>query len=280
LSFTAPGQVGFVVSGRRAPAERRPAVWLVSIAITPPPESGFRFVSDALDITSSDTRVRPDGLASTSQRLATASWVEIAKLGPTPQDAAQRALDAQPESFVSEALLVAEGIAGSPGALRVALPPVQTARLRLEAPAQVPTADAAGLQAVHHESGPFTWSGRFLQRPGAAQDQVRFELQIKARTAEPWRIAVPVLRITDAATGETREHALREMQASLRYPVTIDTKLRGPSARLLVVLPLVASRPNYGVQLPAYEVHGQRYRLEPIELEVSQYDAGGEPLDC
>ena len=62
--------------------------------------------------------------------------------------------------------------------------------------------------------------------------------------------------------------------------MTIDTKLRGASARLLVVLPLVASRPNYGVQLPAYEVHGQRYRLEPIELEVRQYDAGGEPLDC
>ena len=109
---------------------------------------------------------------------------------------------------------------------------------------------------------------------------MRFELRINAHTVEPWRVAAPVLRITDAATGETREHALAEMQASLRYPVSIDTKLRGPSARLLVVLPLLPSRPRYAVQLPAYEVHGQRYRLEPIELEVSQYDAGRERLDC
>jgi hypothetical protein len=280
LSFSTPGQVGFVVSGRRAPADRRPAAWLVSIAITPPPDSGFRFISDALDVTSSDARVRPDALASTSQRLTATSWIEIPKLGPTPQDAAQRALDAQPEAFVSEALLEAEGIAGLPDRLRVALPAVQTASARLEAPPQELTADAAGSRAMQHESGPFNWSGRFLQPPGAASNQVRFELQISARTVEPWRIAAPVLRITDAATGETREHALAEMQASLRYPVTIDTKLRGSSARLLVVLPLLSSRPRYAVQLPAYEVHGQRYRLEAIELEVSQYDPGREPLDC
>jgi hypothetical protein len=322
LSFVAPGQLKVAVSAQRPARDRNRPVWLVSIDLTPPSDAGFRFLSDALHVAGGrdepGDRIKPDVVARSSQRLPARTWIEIPRLGPTSQAAAQRALDDRPGSDVVEVSLGIGELPGTPRRIRVVLPTAQTAGQRFEVPVQELAADsdepaaqtlrspgyvaalaeretACHMQtpqlaceniprydpySFRQESGPFTYLGRFWNFRGAKQEPLRFELQVQARTAQPWQIVDPVVRITDVASGETRAHAFDEMQVSVRYPAALDTHLRGHAPQMLITVPLARSRPRYFVQLPPYVVHGRRYEVKLIELEQRLFDAGLEPFNC
>jgi hypothetical protein len=262
-------------------------------------------------------RVRPNAVARSTQRLPASAWVQIPRLGPTSEETALRALEERPGADVAEAQLGPAALPGPARRLQVVLPPVQTAGARFEAPVQEVTAsaDESGPSALRtpeyaatlaqreascrsetptltcgnipkldpysfrYESGPFTYLGRFWSSPDDGQGAVRFALDLQARTAQPWRIAEPVLRITDEATGETRTHALEEMHVSLGYPVALDTHLRGATPSMRINVPLRRSLTRYFIHLPPYVLHGRRHAVEPIELQL-RIDGPVEQFNC
>jgi hypothetical protein len=321
LSFSAPGEVKLMVSARRNQGEPA-AGWLLSIRIEPPAGSGFRFVSDTVEVASSagaaGDRLRPKVLATSSQQLPANAWIDIARLGPTSQDIAAQALAAEAGLEVGVARAAGDGGAGAPQRLRVVLPALQTARQRIEVPPLELSADASasGVQTLRsadyaqalaqrearcraqtperacenigkhdpysfrHESGPFTYLGRFWNFVGETPQPLRFELEVQARTTESWRIVEPILRLQEGADGTSQQRALDRVNVTLRYPVPLDTRLRGAGAAMLIELALPASHSRHFVQLPSYDVNGLRYRLQPIELEQRRFDGGIEPFNC
>jgi len=79
-------------------------------------------------------------------------------------------------------------------------------------------------------------------REAAADRPLRFELTVRARTAQPWRLVEPAVRMTELATGETREEAFAQMHVSLRYPVPLDAELRGQASELSITVPMPQPR--------------------------------------
>ena len=322
LSFIAPGDVQFTVSARRDHSDPSKPGWLLSITIDPPANSGFRFVSNAVQVSGDRSGagdpVRTQAVASGRQRVPASAWVDIARLGPTSQAIAAQALADDPALEVAHGRAASRSPTGVPQRLRVVLPPLQTPGQRIQVPPQELTADAnaAGVQMLRSadylqtlaqrearcraqsperacenigkhdpyslriESGPFTYLARFWNGVGERPEPLQLELEVLARTADAWRLAEPILRVQDPAGGEAQDLSLTEMNVTLRYPVPLDTRLRGTGASMLLELPLPASRSHHFVQLPLYDVNGLRHRLQPIELEQRRFDAGIEPFNC
>ncbi len=321
LQFTGPGKVSFNVSSWRPRDATDHTAWYVTIAVKPPPQSGFRFVTDAVRIGSTadalDEAVRPSVRASTFQAIPADGWVDIDTLGPTSRELAARALTLQPSEALIEVQAGFGTFPGAPQRLRVVLPPIATTRERHELLPQDLAVEAAssGASAVlrspsyqdelaarearcrtetperacqnvrldpysfREGAGPFTWVPRFWSAPGGTAPTLHFELTLRAHTADPWRLADPVVRITDAS-GQTKDLALGQARASLHYPVPLDAGLRGANPSLSVTVPLAQSRSRTFIRLPLYDVEGQRHQLQPIELELRRLDVGLQPLNC
>ena len=286
LEFTGPGKVLFNVSGWRPQGAKDPTAWYVTIAVKPPPQSGFRFVTDLVRIGSSadalDEPIQPSVYASTFQAIPAGGWVDVDTLGPTSRELATRALARQPAQASIELQAGPGMLPGTPQRLRVVLPAVATARERYAVPPQDLGGDAATSNASYsfrQVAGPFTWMPRFRSDPGGTAPTLHFELTVRARTAEPWRLADPLVRTTDPG-GQARDETLGQVRVSLHYPVPLDAGLRGANPSLSVTVPLAQPRARTFIQLPLYDVEGQRHQLRPIELQLRRLDAGQAPLDC
>jgi hypothetical protein len=317
LAFTAPGDVGMSVFAQPAMANGKARGWLVSINVEPPPKARFRFLRDTLEVAGKAGErgdlMRADATAVAVESMPANGWLDIAVTGPTPLEAARRAASDKPEADLAS-VAMRGSVEGQPTRLRVVLPAVQTARERIEPPPQelqaqpgdgsyqpLRSSDYAAALAkreaacraetpqqacgevvrldpysFRHDAGAFTWLGRFWNGRG---EPLRFEVLVLARTAQPWRIAEPVVRVTDADTNRTGESRFDGVDASIRYAVPLDTRLQGAKSGLSIALPLEA-RSRYAIQLPPYVVNGQRHEMKPIELELRRMDARAQRPEC
>jgi hypothetical protein len=317
LAFVAPGDVGMTVFAQPALANGKPRGWLVAINVAPPPKARFRFLRDTLEVAGKAGErgdlLRADATAVAVEQMPAKGWVDIAVTGPTPLEAARRAASERPEVDLASVAMHGS-VEGTPQRLRVVLPAVQTARERIEPPpqelsvqpgdvgyrtlrssdyaetlaqrtatcqAQTPKQACDGIARLdpysfRHDSGAFTWLGRFWTQPG---EPLRFEVVVQARTPQPWRIAEPVVRVTDADTGKTADSRFDDVNASIRYAVPLDTRLQGIKSGLTIALPLDAHS-RYAIQLPPYVVNGQRHEMKPIELELRRIEARTRTPQC
>jgi hypothetical protein len=320
LTFTAPGEVLMKVSTQASEARGQGWLVIVDVTPPAGTRFRFlRDTVEIGSSAGSGGALTPvQATAIASQRLEARSWVDIEKLGPTTYETAKRAFAEKPTADLSILHLGSGTVDVAAARVRVELPAVQTARQRIEAPPQLLAAEAesAGYQALRtseyaaelsareaqcreqtpqracenlarldpysfrHESGAFTWLGRFWTVRGEAAQTLRFELLVHARTTEPWRIAEPIVRLTDEATGETTAYPLEAMEVSLRYAVPLDARLQGRSTSLSIALPLRETGSRTFLQLPPYDVNGMRHEMQSIELQRRRGDGGLQPADC
>lgn len=136
------------------------------------------------------------------------------------------------------------------------------------------------------EAGALHWSGRWWRFETAARaEPLRGELELAVQDARPWRMAEPVVQLTDPAGGGT---ALRLPFPALDLLFDDDIALATPlqavpgggAPRLLLEAALPDGLPGFELVLPPLELGAQRVEIAPLRFERRMFDGGVEPLNC
>ncbi len=139
LRFDAPGEVRFEVSAPSGRSQREESGRPFDVWVSVPPQARFRFLEPAVRIATSasdvgrPTLVEPRVVASVS--VGTSEWIEFSRLGPTPAEAAERAVTRDPEVWIASALLADPGhdVEVPPGtSFELRFPAIETASGRIE----------------------------------------------------------------------------------------------------------------------------------------------------
>ena len=116
---------------------------------------------------------------------------------------------------------------------------------------------------------------------------MRSTLILQTRETRPWRIATPVIRLRDPATGTVRESVLPQGRLAWRASVPLSTPVRastaGQAPATLITLERSLGRsdaPRVSVQLPDIVFNGKRFTMHPIELDMRRLDVGIQPFNC
>lgn len=121
-------------------------------------------------------------------------------------------------------------------------------------------------------------------------DPLRADLYLRTQSAAPWRLAGDQIVIRSPSEPHEKRHTFTQLDLSMRYTVPLATPVYLPTERADRQRHPVAlsteralghqEAARYRVELPAVEINGRTYPLQPIELERHSLDFGLLPFNC
>lgn len=136
-------------------------------------------------------------------------------------------------------------------------------------------------------AGPLSWEGHWARfEGGSAPTPVRVTQSLVVAYPGPWRLAEPVLSLSDPASGRRLALPLPQMHLNFEDSFDFDTPLLTQPApqrdplRLSIEADLPEGLPAFELRLPPLQVGGQTVTLAPLQFERRSFDGGIEPFNC
>jgi hypothetical protein len=136
-------------------------------------------------------------------------------------------------------------------------------------------------------AGPLGWEGHWARfEGGSAPTPVRVTQSLVVADPGPWRLAEPVLHLSDPASGRRLALPLPQMHLSFDDTFDFDSPLLTQPVPLRETLSLSLEAdlpeglPAFELRMPPLQVGGQTVALAPLQFERRSFDGGIEPFNC